>query len=302
MLLTIDVGNTHTVIGVWERRAAEGGAAQGAALVGEHASATVTSAAASVKCASANAANTTAQNFPWKKLCVWRLSTVKSCTADEIVVQLSTLISAQNFAEENIETAMMCSVVPRLTASWGDALRKMLGLEVQLCTADALGCAFACSYPHPHEIGMDYIADALAAKHIYGAPVVVFDFGTATNVSIIDASGTFKGGIIAPGVEAGAAALFSKATQLTSVALRAPEHVVGQSTDECIRVGIVLGEAARVDGLVGMITEELGYSCKVVATGGLSAAVGQYSKTITDVNPDLTLQGLCVAADVINKG
>ncbi len=276
MLLTIDTGNTHTVIGLWD------------------------AAPSAPKHTNSTSAKISPKPFTWQKICTWRLSTQKCCTADEIIVKVSTLISTKNLCADNIKAAMMCSVVPRLTANWSEALQTYLGIDVQLCTAKALGSAFACSYPYPHEIGMDYIADALGALHIYGAPVVVFDFGTATNISVVDERGIFKGGIIAPGVETGAAALFSKATQLTSVALRAPEHVVGQSTDECIRAGVVLGEAARVDGLVQMIFDELGYSAPVIATGGLSHVVGQYTKTITDVNADLTLQGLCVAFDEIN--
>ena len=309
MLLTIDVGNTHTVMGIWKRQESAKSAENGNSKSAESAELGNSEITENSKAANSKNTNTvpdsksanpaTPNNFHWEEVRAWRLTTVKSATAEEISMSLNMLFSQHNLEKKEIDGAIMCSVVPRLTANWSVAVNSVLNVSLEMCTASSLAEKFACSYPLPHEIGMDYIADALGALHIYGAPVVVFDFGTATNVSIINKQGVFQGGIIAPGVETGAAALFSKATQLTSVALNVPEHVIGQSTDECIRSGVVFGEAARVDGLASMIFEELGCSATVVATGGLAQAVSARSKAIDYVNPYLTLQGLCVAFDAL---
>lgn len=135
------------------------------------------------------------------------------------------------------------------------------------------------------------MADAVAARELFGSPVIVVDFGTATNIEVVDKQGRFLGGIIAPGVQTGAAALFSHATRLAAIDLIDPHHAIGRNTEEALQAGIVYGEADRADGLVRRVVEELGYDAPVVATGGLAPIAG-CSRTITAVQPDLTLVGL----------
>ena len=158
------------------------------------------------------------------------------------------------------------------------------------------GGLFRTDYPAPHEIGADRIADAVAAKERYGAPVVVVDFGTATNIEVTDRDGNFVGGVIAPGVETSAAALYSHATRLAAIELADPHQAIGTSTETAIQAGIVYGEADRVDGLVRRIFAQLGYEAPVVATGGLATCVAELSATITHVDPELTLEGLRLIA------
>ena len=247
MLLAIDVGNTQTVIGVYE----------GARLAHS-----------------------------------WRIATVKGQTADEMRTSLRMLFMADGFEPSNVEGAVLSSVVPRLTGAWERALERMLGCRVLVCSAQAAGELFPTFYSNPAEVGADRVADFIGARMLYGAPCVGVDFGTATNIELVDADGRFAGGIIAPGVETSANALFSLASKLANTALVAPDQPLGQSTDQAVRAGIVLGEADRVDGLVERIFAQVGYRAPVVATGGLASVIAPHSRVITEVNPELTLEGL----------
>lgn len=222
----------------------------------------------------------------------WRVATEKQQTADELRARMASLFFADRFDEKQIDGVALCSVVPALTKAWVQAMRDMLGLETLVCNAETAGDLFKATYPRPHEVGADRIADAIAARELYGAPVIVLDFGTATNIEIVDRNGFFVGGIIAPGVETSAAALFSRATKLSTIALEAPPQAIGFSTEEAVQSGIVLGEADRVDGLVRRVFAEMGEKATVVATGGLSRLIAEHSSEISLVNPDLTLEGL----------
>ena len=166
-----------------------------------------------------------------------------------------------------------------------------------MCTAETAGALFEADYPNPREIGADRVADAVAAKELYGAPVIVVDFGTATNIEVVDKDGRFVGGIIAPGVETSATALFSHATKLGAIDLVDPKTAIGHNTEQAMQSGIVYGEADRVDGLVRRIFDQLGYETPVVATGGLASRVAALSRTITATNPELTLEGLRLVYD-----
>ena len=219
---------------------------------------------------------------------MWRVATNKSHTADEVRIKLLPLFESAGLSFAEVRGAALASVVPQLTQAWTQALHDLTGA--------AAGGLFRTDYPAPHEIGADRIADAVAAKERYGAPVVVVDFGTATNIEVTDRDGNFVGGVIAPGVETSAAALFSHATRLAAIELTDPHQAIGTSTETAIQAGIVYGEADRVDGLVRRIFAQLGYEAPVVATGGLAPCVAELSATITHVDPELTLEGLRLIA------
>ena len=247
MLLTIDVGNTQTVLGVFHNRA---------------------------------------------MLHMWRVSTNKTETSDELRLKAMPLLTSVDIDPSQIVGSIIASVVPALKAAWKRALSDMLGHEPVVCSADAASGLFDTSYGDPSEIGADRVADAVAARALYGAPVVVVDFGTATNLEVIDADGLFVGGIIAPGLETSAAALFSHATKLPAIDLADPLTAIGKNTVHAMQSGIVYGEADRVDGFVRRIFAELGYEAPVVATGGLATTMAPLCSTVTHVNPELTLEGL----------
>ena len=247
MLLAIDIGNTQTVIGVYDGKRLD------------H---------------------------------MWRMSSNKSDTSDELRLKLVPLLSSEGIDVSDIDGSVVASVVPSLAAAWGRALEKTLGVSPIACSAASAGDLFKTTYANPSEIGADRIADAVAARAIYGSPVVVVDFGTATNLEVVDREGRFIGGIIAPGLETSATALFSHATKLPAIDLVDPGSAIGTNTVHAMQSGIVYGEADRVDGFVRRIFDELGYEAPVVATGGLATTVAPMCSTVTDVNPELTLEGL----------
>lgn len=233
---------------------------------------------------------------------MWRLSTNRLDTADELRVKLMPLLESEGLKFADVKRASLASVVPQLTESWRRAIFDGSGAETIVCTADAASGLFKSRYPNPHEIGADRVADAVAATALYGAPVVVVDFGTATNIEVLDAEGFFIGGIIAPGVQTSAQALFSRASRLAAIDLVAPDEPIGVSTETAIQSGIVLGEADRIDGLVHRIFAQLGHEATVVATGGLAPLVSAHSSTITHVNPMLTIEGLRLIAEGCAEG
>ena len=252
MLLAIDIGNTHTVIGVY--------------------------AGDSLRA-------------------MWRIATNRKAAADELRIVFSTLFSLEGLDLSQVRASAVASVVPQLTKAWMQAIKDATGARSLVCNAETAEGLFDADYPNPREIGADRVADAVAARALYGAPVVVVDFGTATNIEVIDRDGSFRGGVIAPGVKTSAKARYTHGAQLPDIALVAPPAVIGTNTVEAIQSGIMLGEADRVDGLVRRIFDQLGYPAKVIATGGLAPVVERYSSTIDEVNTELTLEGLRLIAD-----
>lgn len=228
---------------------------------------------------------------------MWRVATNRAAAADELRVVLSSLCSLQGIELSAVSTSALASVVPQLTKAWVRAVEDATGAEPLVCSAATAAGLFEADYPRPNEIGADRIADAVAARAIYGAPAVVVDFGTATNIEVIDREGRFIGGIIAPGVQTSANALFAQGARLPVIDLAAPPAPIGTSTVEAIQSGIILGEIDRVDGLVRRIFAQLGYEAPVIATGGLATSMAPHSATITAVNPELTLEGLRLIAD-----
>jgi type III pantothenate kinase len=144
---------------------------------------------------------------------------------------------------------------------------------------------------NPREVGADRVVNTLAVFSRFGGPAIVVDFGTATNFDIVSEHGEFLGGVIAPGMQASAASLFSRTARLTRVELTAPPSVIGKSTVEAIQSGLIFGTAGEVDGIVRRIQQELG-DATVIATGGLAPVVIPHCTTIDHHEPWLTLEGL----------
>jgi len=246
MLLAVDVGNTQTVLGLYD---------------GEDLA------------------------------CSWRVSTVSGETADELAVRLDRLLALSGHSFASISDMAVSSVVPPLTKQWKCVGRRICDQE-PLVLGEGYPSGLAFDYPNPAEVGADRVADAVAAIAMYGAPVIVVDFGTATNIEIIDKDGRFVGGIIAPGLVTSADALFSAAARLAKIDIEVPPAVIGKSTREAVQSGLTFGEIDRIDGLIRRVFAELGYKATVVATGGLSHSVANISSTIDVINDDLTLEGL----------
>ena len=221
----------------------------------------------------------------------WRVSSDAAITADELAVKLGGLLDLAGFDEGDVEHVIVGSVVPRLTDAWAEVADLLAG-EPAMIVGPGLKTGLPIRYDNPHEVGADRIVNGVAAIQEFGAPVLVVDFGTATTVDVIDSEGGYLGGAIAPGLETSAEALFRKAARLSTVDLVAPDAVIGRNTRASVQAGLVLGQAAMVDGLVRRTWAELGAETRVVATGGLAERMSTLCETITDVDVDLTLKGL----------
>ena len=221
----------------------------------------------------------------------WRVATCTSDTADELAVRICSLLALDGFDCKDVKAVAIASVVPPLTGQWRRMARKLADSE-PLVIDSSIDCGLTLRFSNPTEIGADRLAVAVAAIARYGAPVVVVDFGTATNIEVIDKDGAFVGGIIAPGLVTSAEALFSAAARLAKTDIWVPEQVIGSSTIQAVQSGLTYGEIDRIDGLIRRVFAQLGYPATVVATGGLSARVVGLSETINDVNDDLALDGI----------
>ena len=221
----------------------------------------------------------------------WRISTNASLTSDELRVLVSGLLDLGGWSWDDVTSVIMASVVPPVTEAWEDVARSGCQCE-PLVVGPGLKTGMPIRYDNPHEVGADRIVNGVAAFERLGGPVGVGDFGTATTIDVIDGTGAYVGGAIAPGVETSAEALFSKAARLSMVDLEAPPKVIGTNTRTSVQAGLLLGEAAKVDGLVRRVWSELGAETPVIATGGLAERMGPLCETVGHVDLDLTLEGL----------
>lgn len=218
------------------------------------------------------------------------LSTQARLTSDEALISTRGVL-AMIAPEVAIDGAILSCVVPPLTEVWLQALRE-LSASRPLVVGPGLKTGVKMRYHDPSEVGPDRVADLVAARERYGAPVVVVDMGTTVNVEVMDGTGTFLGGLIAPGFRLGAKALSDAAARLPMIELRAPRAVIGRSTREAMQSGVVYGEVARIDGLLDMIVDELGEKAPVVLTGDGAAVIATLLRHKSTVDETLTLRGL----------
>lgn len=219
------------------------------------------------------------------------LTTRERITADEARIQLGQALSLM--PRVKADGAVLSCVVPTLTSAWRDALAAACDVRV-LTVGSGIKTGVRMSYDDPAEVGPDRIADAVAARATYGAPVVAIDLGTTTNFEVIDEQGAFAGGIIAPGVALGARALEQAAARLPVIELRAPKRVIGRSTRAAMQSGVVLGEAVRIDGLIDAIFSELGYEAPIALTGDGASSLAALLRHSVMVDDTLTLRGLAL--------
>jgi type III pantothenate kinase len=222
------------------------------------------------------------------------VTTPAALTADEARLTLAQFVrdAGCNVAPGFLHS-IIASVVPQLTGAWTEALARSCA-ERPLVVGPGLKTGIAMHYNDPAEVGADRIADLVAARAAYGYPLVAVDLGTTTNIEVLDKTGAFAGGIIAPGLEVSARAASQAAAKLSSPDLRAPEHIIGKSTREALQAGMVMGEVARIDGLVGMVWAELGYKTPLVISGHYAQAIAALSAHPMTCDDTLTLRGLLV--------
>jgi type III pantothenate kinase len=269
VLLALDVGNTHTVIGVFDKTPEE---------------------PAATPPARRNSGELPDLRYHW------RIATVADRTADEhalLLVDYLRLVGLDIRADElpkHLSGIAISSSVPSATS----ALREMVQRWFPIPTVviePGVRTGMPILYDNPKEVGADRIANAVGALDLFEAPLIVVDLGTATTFDVISGAGEYLGGAITPGIEIATDALFSHAAALRRVELVEPRHVIGKSTVESIQSGVIYGYAGLVDGLCRRIKDELG-EATVVATGGLATVIRPLSREIDHHEPWLTLHGL----------
>lgn len=222
----------------------------------------------------------------------WRFSTVRESTRDELGAALSNLLALRGLQFADIGSSIVSSTVPQLSLEWSAMAERYLGQRM-LVVGPAIRTGMPIRYDNPHEVGADRLANAVAAYDRVGDSCVVVDFGTAITYDVISAAGEYLGGIITPGAEISIDALYDRAAKLPKVELAEPRSLVGKSTVDAIRSGIVFGFAAQVDGIVRRLRTELGTGTTVIATGGLAQVLVPFVReTIDEVDDLLTLIGL----------
>lgn len=220
-----------------------------------------------------------------------RVSTDTSKTELEYVVQLRTLLDLYGIKSEDITGSIVASVVPPLNTIIKAAIVKLLHKE-PLLVGPGVKTGLNILMDNPAQVGADLIVNAVAGLKYYGAPLIMIDMGTATTFSVLDESGNYIGGMIIPGVKVSLDSLVNRTSQLPRIGLEPPKKIVGRNTIDCMKSGIVIGQAAMVDGLIDRIWEELGYRTGIVATGGLSGSVISNCKHEISCDNELTLKGL----------
>jgi type III pantothenate kinase len=221
----------------------------------------------------------------------WRLSTDRSATADEYGIMIYNLFQISGIRVEEIEGVIISSVVPPLMFTLEQLSTKYLK-KTPLIVGPGIKTGLNIRIENPREMGADRIVNAVAGIELYGTPLIIVDFGTATTFDYIDEAGHLLGCSIAPGIGISMEALYQHAAKLPRIELVHPKTTVGRNTVTSMQAGIVFGFAGQADGIVDRMREEFALTAKVVATGGLAELISAESKTIQIVNPLLTLQGL----------
>jgi len=228
----------------------------------------------------------------------WRLASGSHRTPDELGVAIESMVK-RVVEVERVRGVMASSVVPRLNEALDFAFNRYVHQRPVFLSAD-MG-VMPLDVPAPDSVGSDRICDCLAGYELYGGPLLIVDFGSATTFHLVSADGAFLGGAIAPQMKAAAATLFSNAAQLHEVTLDAPESVVGKTTDDNLRSGIVLGYLDLVGGLIARFKREVSEPLKVVATGGKGGFFHANLDAIDVYEPNLTMIGLRLAWEFLER-
>ncbi|MFQ5854706.1 MAG: type III pantothenate kinase [Anaerolineae bacterium] len=221
----------------------------------------------------------------------WSIATDRERTADEYAVLLMSLIERNRMSFEDIEGVAIAASVPPLLATFQNVCRGYLGV-VPLVVGPGVKTGVRIRTDNPREVGPDRIANALAARELYGAPAIVIDFSTATTFDAISADGDYVGDAIAPGLRIAAEALFQQTAQLPRIELTAPPQAIGTNTVHSMQSGLVYGYVGLVEGMVRRFQDELQNGARVIATGEHAEVIAPHTEAIEIVDTDLTLAGL----------
>lgn len=234
----------------------------------------------------------------------WRLSTDVPRTADEYGMIVKALFDSAGYSMDCVDGVIVSSVVPNIMYSLEHMIRKYFKKE-PIIVGPGVKTGINIKYDNPREVGADRIVNAVAAYGLYGGPLIIIDFGTATSFCAVSAGGDYMGGTIAPGIKISSEALYSRAAKLPRVELIKPPSVICKNTIQSMQAGIVYGFVGLVDYIVNRMKDEMKrYEAKepyVVATGGMAKLIASESTTIKEINSYLTLQGLSIIYEMNMK-
>ena len=231
----------------------------------------------------------------------WRLSSQIARTRDECWILLNSLLNSNAIDIKQIQGGIISSVVPNLTSTFIQVLEDYFQMQPVIVNSD-LNIDLKILYNDPRAVGADRICNAVAGFHLFGGPLVILDFGTATTFDVVSENNEYLGGIIAPGIELTASILHQRAARLPKVELIFPTFVIGKTTESSIQAGLMFGTVELINGLISRIEKELGTTVKTVATGGLAKLVTPYTNKVEWIEPLLTLEGLrLIYEQVMNK-
>jgi type III pantothenate kinase len=224
----------------------------------------------------------------------WRIATEARRTGDEYAVWLHQLLELEGYSKSDVTAAIIGTVVPRATHNLEVLASKYFGVEALIAGEGKAAWPIALDVDEPQNVGADRALNVIAAHEKYEGDLIVIDFGTATTFDVVDYTGAYKGGIIAPGINLSLDALVNAAAKLPRVAIDVPEDtsVIGRTTEGQMLTGIYWGYVAMIEGLVARLKREIGRPVKVIATGGLAALFDKQADLFDAVEPDLTIRGL----------
>jgi len=225
---------------------------------------------------------------------VWRISTDHRRTADEYGVWLTQLMDLEGLKRNIVSGAIIASVVPDMLFALKGLVRRYFNCDPQIVGQDGIKLSIPIRLDRPEEVGADRLVNAVAAHQLYGGPLIVIDFGTATTFDVIDSDGGYLGGVICPGINLSLEALYMAASKLPGIAITRPKSVIGKSTVPAMQAGVYWGYISLIEGLVRRIKSEMDKAMKVIATGGLAPLFKEDAGVIDIVDGDLTLRGLAM--------
>lgn len=226
-----------------------------------------------------------------KILFIARMATNALKTADQYGVEMKNILELYHMDVAEIRGSIISSVVPPLSHALREAVERVTGKK-PLVVGPGVKNGLNILMDNPASVGSDLVVDAVAGLHEHKPPLIILDLGTATTISVVNAQGNYIGGCIYPGIRLSLDALSARAAQLPDISLEEPRHVIGKNTIDCMRSGVIYGNAAMVDGMIDRIEEELGQPATVLATGGIARFIVPHCRRKIIYDENLLLKGL----------
>ncbi|MGD0115008.1 MAG: type III pantothenate kinase [Dehalococcoidia bacterium] len=230
----------------------------------------------------------------------WSIATDVENLVDEYAILLLSLLNTEGLTARDVDEAILGSVVPSLTPVFQELCRRYFKVT-PLVVDPGVRTGIRILYDSPRDVGADRVIDAVAAIKLYGPPLIVVDFGTATVFDAISREGDYVGGVIAPGIGISLEALFERTAKLPRIELERPRTAIGKTTVSAMQAGIIFGYVGLVEGIIARMRRELDPEAKVIATGGYAPLIAKETPVIQEVNVDLTLVGLRLIQEA-NRG